>query len=58
MLQPIPVSIGLPGSLSQGNYAPSLGAFQIKHLYIGVNPITTLDTANAHTILVPRVMIK
>ena len=32
-LQPMPVSHGLPGSLLQGSYAPSLKAFQIKHLY-------------------------
>ena len=30
----VPASLGLPGSLSQGSYAPSLGEFQIKHLYI------------------------
>ena len=50
----------LPSSLSQGIYAPSLGAFQIKHFYIRVIPsviLTTLDTANAHTILEPHVMI-
>ena len=29
LLQPMPVSLGLPSSLSQGSYAPSLGAFQI-----------------------------
>ena len=32
----MPVAIELPGSLSQRSYAPSLGAFQIKHLYIYV----------------------
>ena len=46
----VPVSIGLPGSCSQGSYSPSLGAFQIKHLYIRVilsvipSPHLTLQT--------------
>ena len=31
------ISIGLPSSLLQGSYAPSLGAFQSKHLYIHVS---------------------
>ena len=60
-LQPMPVSLGLHGSLSQGSYALSLGAFQIKHLYINVilsvipSPHLTQQT---RTILVPHVMIK
>ena len=37
-LQPMPVSLALAGSLSQRSYVPSLGAFQIKHLYIRVTP--------------------
>ena len=57
------VSLGLPGSLSQGSYTLSLEAFQIKHLYIRVispkyYPLTTLDTANACTILVSYILIK
>ena len=28
-LQPMPVSLGLPSSFSQGSYVPLLGAFQI-----------------------------
>ena len=44
----LPVSIGLPGSCSQGSYSPSSGAFQIKYLYFRGHPeyysLTTLDT--------------
>ena len=43
------VSLGLPGSLSQGSFAPSMGALQTS-LYSWY-PHTTLDTANACTIL-------
>ena len=50
------VSLGLPGSLSQENYGPSWRAFQTS-LYSWC-PFTTLDTANACTILVLHVMIE
>ena len=43
-LQPMSVSLGLPGSLSQGSYALLLGAFQIKHLHICV----ILDCKHKH----------
>ena len=54
--QPTYVFLGLPSSLSQEGYALSLGAFQTS-LYLWY-PLTTLDTANTCTILVPHVMIK
>ena len=52
-LQPMPVFLEIPSSLSQGSYAPSLGAFQIKHLYTCVIRSIILsphliDTAKAH----------
>ena len=50
------VSLGLPGSLSQESYTPTLGAFQTS-LYLWC-PLTTLDTTNACTILASHVMIK
>ena len=50
------VSLGLPGSLLQKCYALSLEAFK-PFLYTWC-PLTTLDTANACTILMPHVMIK
>ena len=37
------VSLGLPCSLSQGSYAPSLRAFQIEHLHISVIPSLHLN---------------
>ena len=47
------VSIGLPGSLSLGSYAPSLRAFQIKYIRVipSVIPSPHLTLQNAHTIL-------
>ena len=43
------VSLGLPGSLSQGSSIPSLGILQVS-LYLWY-PLTTLDTVNACTII-------
>ena len=50
------MSLRLPNSLSQENYAPSLGALQTS-LYLWY-PLATLDNANMRTVLVPHMMIK
>ena len=50
------VSLRLPDSLSQENYALSLGALQTS-LYLWY-PLATLDNANMHTILVLHMVIK
>ena len=58
----LPVSIGLSGSCSQGSYFLSLDALQIKIFIFAssrvIYPLTTLETANVHIILVPHMMIK
>ena len=58
-LSMLPVSIGLPGSRSQGSYAPSLGALNI-FIFMSYRVLSPhqLDTANAHTILTSHMMAK
>ena len=46
---PVSIAIRLPSSCSQGSYAPSWEYLNLNSCHPECYPLTTLDTANAHT---------